>query len=239
MEATFRAIKARYGDLSPDGADHFQAMPSSDPPTVRASRIESGARQSLGPQYWVATEMCLKTSGHRRGGHSCDSVPRRTRSHDRDRRALCRLAGQRRCRSASRSADQGDRWTTKRLRFRRRVTTTIVTDASAAVEVITRTKTRARLQNLIPADATCWVPDGLLDAEVLAVLRRWAPTSPLRRCRHRRWQPVDNPISAISITSVAGSSALIVRLIASLSLLLNRPGGCARCQGSGGAPLRS
>ncbi len=52
MEATFRAIKARYGDLSPDGADHFQAMPSSDPPTVRASRIESGARQSLGPQYW-------------------------------------------------------------------------------------------------------------------------------------------------------------------------------------------
>lgn len=28
MEATFGAIKARYGDLSPDGADHFQAMPA-------------------------------------------------------------------------------------------------------------------------------------------------------------------------------------------------------------------
>ena len=53
------------------------------------------------------------------------------------------------------------------------MTAAIVIDASAAVEIITRTETGVRLQSLIPAGAAPWVPDGLFDAEVLAVLRRW------------------------------------------------------------------
>ena len=53
------------------------------------------------------------------------------------------------------------------------MTAAIVIDASAAVEIITRTETGVRLQGLIPDGAAPWVPDGLFDAEVLAVLRRW------------------------------------------------------------------
>ena len=36
-----------------------------------------------------------------------------------------------------------------------------------------RTSTGVRLAELVPKDATLWVPDGLFDVEVLAVLRRW------------------------------------------------------------------
>ena len=53
------------------------------------------------------------------------------------------------------------------------MTAAIVIDASAAVEIIARTETGVRLRGLIPAGVAPWVPDGLFDAEVLAVLRRW------------------------------------------------------------------
>ena len=53
------------------------------------------------------------------------------------------------------------------------MTAAIVIDASAAVEILTRTQTGVRLQGLIPSGAAPWVPDWLFDAEVLAVLRRW------------------------------------------------------------------
>jgi predicted nucleic acid-binding protein len=59
------------------------------------------------------------------------------------------------------------------------VTAAIVIDASAAVEIIARTEIGVRLQGLIPAAAAPWVPDGLFDAEVLAVLRRWELRSTL------------------------------------------------------------
>ena len=53
------------------------------------------------------------------------------------------------------------------------MTAAIVIDASAAVEIVARTETGVRLQGLIPAGAAPWVPDGLFDAAVLAVPRRW------------------------------------------------------------------
>ncbi len=53
------------------------------------------------------------------------------------------------------------------------MTTSVVIDASAAVEIVARTEVGVRLQRLIPMHASPWVPDGLFDAEVLAVLRRW------------------------------------------------------------------
>ena len=53
------------------------------------------------------------------------------------------------------------------------MTATVVIDASAAVEMIVRTEAGAQLHSLLPARAVPWVPDGLFDAEVLAVLRRW------------------------------------------------------------------
>ena len=51
--------------------------------------------------------------------------------------------------------------------------TELVLDASAGIEMITRTVTGRQLAALIPTAATLWVPDGLFDVEVLAVLRRW------------------------------------------------------------------
>jgi predicted nucleic acid-binding protein len=51
--------------------------------------------------------------------------------------------------------------------------TELVLDASAGIEMITRTLTGTQLAALIPPAATLWVPDGLFDVEVLAVLRRW------------------------------------------------------------------
>lgn len=39
--------------------------------------------------------------------------------------------------------------------------------------MITRTSIGARLRKLLPTDAVPWVPDGLFDVEVHAVLRRW------------------------------------------------------------------
>ena len=51
--------------------------------------------------------------------------------------------------------------------------TELVLDASAGIEMIARTVTGSQLAALIPAATTLWVPDGLFDVEVLAVLRRW------------------------------------------------------------------
>lgn len=59
------------------------------------------------------------------------------------------------------------------------MTTTVVIDASAAVEMITRTTAGAQLQLLLPLRAVPWVPDGLFDAEVMSVLRRWELRSTL------------------------------------------------------------
>jgi predicted nucleic acid-binding protein len=39
--------------------------------------------------------------------------------------------------------------------------------------MIARTTVGKRLARLVPRGATLWVPDGLFDAEVLAVVRRW------------------------------------------------------------------
>ena len=49
----------------------------------------------------------------------------------------------------------------------------VVVDASAGVEMLARTSTGVRTAELVPAGATMWVPDGVFDVEVLAVLRRW------------------------------------------------------------------
>lgn len=51
--------------------------------------------------------------------------------------------------------------------------TEVVIDASAGVEILSRTATGERLRGLLPRGAVPWVPDGLFDAEVLSVLRRW------------------------------------------------------------------
>ena len=59
------------------------------------------------------------------------------------------------------------------------MTTDVVIDASAAVEMITRTTTGAQLQLLLPPHAVPWVPDGLFDAEAISVLRRWELRSTL------------------------------------------------------------
>jgi predicted nucleic acid-binding protein len=53
------------------------------------------------------------------------------------------------------------------------VSTPVVIDASAGVELVARTERGNRLRQLIPADAVPWVPDGLVDIEVGSVLRRW------------------------------------------------------------------
>lgn len=53
------------------------------------------------------------------------------------------------------------------------MTSPIVIDASAAVEIIARTSIGAALQRLMPRRSVPWVPDGLFDAEVMSVLRRW------------------------------------------------------------------
>ena len=59
------------------------------------------------------------------------------------------------------------------------MTTDVVIDASAAVEMLTRTTTGAQLQLLLPPHAVPWVPDGLFDADVMSVLRRWELRSTL------------------------------------------------------------
>jgi predicted nucleic acid-binding protein len=51
--------------------------------------------------------------------------------------------------------------------------TAAVLDASAAVELITRTEIGTQIAELIVAAPVLWVPDGLFDVEVQAVLRRW------------------------------------------------------------------
>ncbi len=51
--------------------------------------------------------------------------------------------------------------------------TDLVLDASAGIEMIAKSVSGVQLAALIPTDATLWVPDGLFDVEVLAVLRRW------------------------------------------------------------------
>ena len=48
----------------------------------------------------------------------------------------------------------------------------VVLDASAAVEMVTRTETGAQLNRIVPANTSWWVPNGLFDAEVNSVLRR-------------------------------------------------------------------
>ena len=51
--------------------------------------------------------------------------------------------------------------------------TNLVLDASAGVEMVARTVVGVQLGQLVPAGTTFWVPDGLYDVELLAVLRRW------------------------------------------------------------------
>ena len=48
----------------------------------------------------------------------------------------------------------------------------VVLDASAAVEIVTRTEAGEKLNQLVPASTAWWVPSGLFDAEVNSVLRR-------------------------------------------------------------------
>lgn len=51
--------------------------------------------------------------------------------------------------------------------------TSAVLDASAAVELVTRTEIGAEIAELIVSMPVLWVPDGLFDVEVHATLRRW------------------------------------------------------------------
>lgn len=51
--------------------------------------------------------------------------------------------------------------------------TSIVLDASAAIELLTRSTIGADLESKIPRASTWWAPDGLFDVEVHGVLRRW------------------------------------------------------------------
>ncbi len=48
----------------------------------------------------------------------------------------------------------------------------VVLDASAAVEIVARTEAGERLNQIVPANTSWWVPNGLFDAEVNSVLRR-------------------------------------------------------------------
>lgn len=51
--------------------------------------------------------------------------------------------------------------------------TSAVLDASAAVELVTRTDIGDEIAELVMGTPTLWVPDGLFDVEVNATLRRW------------------------------------------------------------------
>lgn len=75
------------------------------------------------------------------------------------------------------------------------MSTPVVIDASAAVELLARTDRGAALRALLPVAAVPWVPDGLFDAEVGSVLRRWDLRSVLTpeqgtatALRMRTWQ---------------------------------------------------
>jgi predicted nucleic acid-binding protein len=88
------------------------------------------------------------------------------------------------------------------------VSTPLVIDASAAVEMIARTTRGAALRSLVGPGSVPWVPDGLFDAEVLSVLRRWDLRSVLTpdqvstaRLRLRAWR-----LRRVSVRAVAGDS---------------------------------
>lgn len=88
------------------------------------------------------------------------------------------------------------------------VSTPLVVDASAGVEMIARTTRGAALRALVPAGSVPWVPDGLFDAEVLSVLRRWDLRSVLTpdqlataRLRLRAWR-----LRRVSVRAVAGDA---------------------------------
>jgi hypothetical protein len=51
--------------------------------------------------------------------------------------------------------------------------TQLVLDASAAIELVARTPIGEEIAELVAPDPVFWVPDGLFDVEVDAVLRRW------------------------------------------------------------------
>jgi predicted nucleic acid-binding protein len=57
----------------------------------------------------------------------------------------------------------------------------LVVDASSAVELVARTTLGRQVARLVPTHAVLWVPDGLFDVEVHAVLRRWDLRSVLTR----------------------------------------------------------
>lgn len=49
----------------------------------------------------------------------------------------------------------------------------VVVDASAAVELVARTALGHHVATIVRQHTALWVPDGLFDVEVHAVLRRW------------------------------------------------------------------
>jgi predicted nucleic acid-binding protein len=49
----------------------------------------------------------------------------------------------------------------------------VVVDASSAIELLARTSLGRQIARVVPVNAVLWVPDGLFDVEVHAVLRRW------------------------------------------------------------------
>lgn len=49
----------------------------------------------------------------------------------------------------------------------------LVVDASAGVELVARTAIGLQLAGTVPTSVVMWMPDGLFDVEVHAVLRRW------------------------------------------------------------------
>ncbi len=83
--------------------------------------------------------------------------------------------------------------------------TAVVIDASAGVEMIARTSVGARLRSLLPDDAVPWVPDGLFDVEVHAVLRRWELRSVLNaeQAASSRLRLASWPLRRAAITALA------------------------------------
>lgn len=81
----------------------------------------------------------------------------------------------------------------------------VVIDASAGVEMIARTAIGARLRSLLPDDAVPWVPDGLFDVEVHAVLRRWELRSVLtaEQAASSRLRLANWPLRRAAITALA------------------------------------
>ena len=107
-------------------------------------------RASQPSRSWTSSTTGSATRRSLARGRALDDLFRRSRSDRRD---------------GSRSARTPLR--------RRRAVTSAVLDASAAIELITRRALGLEFADSLAPVPVLWVPDGLFDVEVHAVLRRW------------------------------------------------------------------